>query len=192
MLDLGCSSGLLSDELRQLGHYVVGVDVVAHEAVKERTDEFYQADLDQGLPADLDGRFDVIICGDVLEHVRQPEALLSELLTFVEPRGQVIASIPNFGHWYPRMRTALGLFDYDQRGILDRDHVRFFTRRSFLRLCGELGGRWRDRGRTGVPFELLAGGPMAQVAGNIERGARNIWPTMFAYQLLYELEPEAR
>jgi predicted TPR repeat methyltransferase len=53
VLDLGCSSGLLSQELRSLGHYVVGVDVVTHPEVKERTDEFYQADLDQGLPTGL-------------------------------------------------------------------------------------------------------------------------------------------
>ena len=48
--------------------------------------------------------------------------------------GRIIISVPNFGHWYPRVRTALGIFDYDQRGILDKTHVRFFTRRSLLRM----------------------------------------------------------
>ena len=81
VLDLGCSSGLLSQELRALGHYVVGVDVITHPEVKERTDEFYEADLDHGLPAGLPSDFDVVICGDVLEHVRRPEVLLLELAT---------------------------------------------------------------------------------------------------------------
>src|SRR5262245_56505222 len=62
VLDLGCSSGLLSQELRSLGHYVVGVDVVTHPEVKERTDEFYEADLDHGLPAGLPTDFDVVVC----------------------------------------------------------------------------------------------------------------------------------
>ena len=51
----------------------------------------------------------------------------------------IVASVPNFGHWYPRLRTAAGLFDYDQRGILDRTHVRFFTRRSFRRAVANTG-----------------------------------------------------
>ncbi len=158
VLDLGCSSGLLSQELRALGHYVVGVDVVTHPEVKERTDEFYEADLDHGLPTGLPTDFDVVICGDVLEHVRRPEALLPELSTVIGPRGQVIASVPNFAHWYPRLRTAAGRFDYDQRGILDHDHVRFFTRRSFLKLCDRSGWEVVRSRTTGVPLELLTGG----------------------------------
>jgi glycosyltransferase involved in cell wall biosynthesis len=190
VLDLGCSSGRLSEELRQLGHYVVGVDIVAHPGVEERTDEFYEANLDQGIPSELTGRFDVVLCADVLEHVRHPEALMAELAAVTSPRGRMIASIPNFAHWYPRGRTAVGRFDYDQRGILDNDHVRFFTRRSFLQLCDR--ARWKVvRSRTtGVPLELLTGGGLARAAGMVERGARNVWPTMFAYQLLYELEPD--
>ena len=87
------------------------------------------------------------------------------------------------------MRIAAGRFDYDRRGILDRDHVRFFTRRSFLKLCDRAGWDVVRSRTTGVPLELLAGGPAARAAGNVERGARAVWPTMFAYQFLYELAP---
>jgi SAM-dependent methyltransferase len=191
VLDLGCSSGLLSQELRARGHYVVGVDVLTFPEVKERTDEFYEADLDHGLPAGLPSDFDVVICGDVLEHVRRPDVLLTELASAVAPRGHLIASVPNFGHWYPRTRTALGRFDYDQRGILDEDHVRFFTRRSFLRLCDRSGWELVRSRTTGVPLELLTGGRLARAAGNVERGARTVWPTMFAYQFLFELAPSS-
>ena len=190
VLDLGCSSGLLSEELRRLGHHVVGVDVVQHPAAEERTDEFYEADLDRGLPPTLTGQFDIILCADVLEHVRHPEALLDEVATLTTARSRLIASIPNFGHWYPRGRTALGRFDYDQRGILDNDHVRFFTRRSFMHLCQRTGWKVVRHRTTGVPFELVSGGSLARAAATVERGARVAWPTMFAYQLLYELEPD--
>ena len=191
VLDLGCSSGLLSQELRALGHYVVGVDVLTYPEVKERTDEFYEADLDHGLPAGLPSDFDVIICGDLLEHIRRPDVLLAELASVVAPRGHLIASVPNFGHWYPRTRTAIGRFDYDQRGILDEDHVRFFTRRSFLRLCDRSGWELVRSRTTGVPLELLTGGRLVRAAGNVERGARTVWPTMFAYQFLFELAPSS-
>ena len=192
VLDLGCSSGLLSEELRALGHYVVGVDVVAHPGVKARTDEFFEADLDFGLPAGLPTDFDVVICGDVLEHVRRPQELLAELRSALSPRNRVIASVPNFGHWYPRSRTALGLFDYDQRGILDQDHVRFFTRHSFVKLCDRTGWEVVRSRTTGVPLELFSSGRLADASTKVERIARGAWPTMFAYQFLFELAPSSR
>jgi glycosyltransferase involved in cell wall biosynthesis len=187
VLDVGCSSGRLSERMRDLGHYVVGIDLLDHEGVKERTDEFHRANLDEGLPPSLEGQFDVIVCGDVLEHVRRPEALLNELGSRIDQRGRLIASVPNFGHWYPRMRTTIGRFDYDQRGILDEDHVRFFTRRSFQSLCARTKWTVVRRRTTGVPVELLANGRLARAAETVERGARSVWPTLFAYQLLYEL-----
>jgi glycosyltransferase involved in cell wall biosynthesis len=191
VLDLGCSAGWLSERMRQLGHYVVGVDVNDHDGVKSRTDEFYTADLDDGVPASLNDQFDVIVCGDVLEHVRRPADLLNELGTRLNRGGRLIASVPNFGHWYPRVRTAIGRFDYDQRGILDEDHVRFFTRRSFQSLCDRTNWRVVRRRTTGVPLDLLSDGRLARAASNIERAGRTVWPTMFAYQLVYELTPVA-
>lgn len=191
VLDLGCSGGLVSQQLRRLGHYVVGVDIVAHPEVKERTDEFHVADLDFGLPAEVTGKFDVILCGDVLEHVRRPDRLLARLPSLMTAQASVVASVPNFGHWYPRLRTALGRFDYDQRGILDTDHVRFFTRRSFSALCSRAGWKVVRSRTTGVPLEFMSSSRMTAAASTIERMARWLWPTMFAYQFIYELRPEA-
>ena len=144
VLDLGCSSGLLAQRIRALGHRVTGVDVRALPGVIERVDRFIEADLDRGLPVSIDdeGRYNVVVAADVLEHVREPERMLEEIRTILVPRGVLIASVPKFGNWYPRGRTMLGLFDYDQRGILDRSHVRLFMRRGFLaRLRRRLHGR---------------------------------------------------
>ena len=103
----------------------------------------------------------------------------------------MIASVPNFGHWYPRARVALGRFDYDQRGILDATHLRFFTRRSFLRMADAVGLEPVARRRTpGCPFDALGagGGPRRRhaVAG-VDRALVRAWPTMFAYQFVFEL-----
>jgi SAM-dependent methyltransferase len=200
VLDLGCADGAIAGRLRALGHHVVGVDIAAADGVKDRVDEFIQADLDGGLPPEVEGPFDVVIAADVLEHVRRPEQILTELHGVLAPGGVVMASIPNFAHWYPRLRVAVGRFDYDRRGILDQTHLRFFTRRSFERLSGAYGWRVARRGYTGLPLEVVErggvdGGPEAGDDGTARTLVRRLdatavraRPNLFAYQMLYQLE----
>ncbi len=201
VLDLGCSDGSVAEQLRTAGHHVTGVDVIAHEGVKERVDWFVEADLELGLPPELEGPFDVVLAADVLEHVRHPERVLEPVRTLLAPGGTIIASVPNFGHWYPRLRVASGRFDYDRRGILDRDHVRFFTRKSFERLVASTGYRTVRRTGTGLPLEIVDRGGRDQHAGSgraaralarFDRATVALRPELFAYQLVYELEPAAR
>jgi glycosyltransferase involved in cell wall biosynthesis len=198
VLDLGCSDGQLADRIRSLGHEVTGVDIEKHDGVGERVDVFIEADLDRGLPSGL-GTFDVVLAADVFEHVRDPEALLAECREHLRvdrgSEGVVLASIPNIGHWYPRLRMMLGRFDYDRRGILDATHVRFFTRASFERLAGRAGMSVRRSEPIGLPQEIVLRGGRADAAPGrawmtLERAntfAGKVWPTLFAYQFLFEL-----
>lgn len=195
ILDLGCSDGSLAQRMRALGHEVTGVDLTKHDAVAERVDHFVEADLDHGIPAEVGSGFDVVVCADVLEHVRDPEALLTQAGALLAAGGSVVASVPNFGHWYPRTRTALGLFDYDRRGILDHTHVRFFTKRSFERLVGHAGMAIVRRDVTGLPVDVADRGGDANVSGKlgaiatIDRIATRVRPQLFGYQFIYELKP---
>jgi 2-polyprenyl-3-methyl-5-hydroxy-6-metoxy-1,4-benzoquinol methylase len=192
VLDLGCSGGLLSERIRALGHDVTGVDVIELPRIRDRVDRFIQADLDEGLPTDVyeDGPFDVVLAADVLEHVRTPELVLEQCRHALAPRGTLIASVPNFGHWYARGRTALGLFDYDQRGILDRGHVRFFTRRGLLRRLRAAGFAILRSEATGVPLDTLTGRDDAIVRAvrAIEHVALSVRPTLFGYQFVCQCE----
>ena len=122
-------------------------------AAKERLDHFVVADLEQGIPLAVHehGPYDTVVAADVLEHVRDPGRLLVELRALLADGAVVMASVPNIGHWYPRLRVVSGRFDYDARGILDRDHVRFFTRRSFARLAQRSGWRIAGRARPACP-----------------------------------------
>ena len=198
ILDLGCSDGALAQRLRALGHSVTGVDVEEHPGVLQRVDRFVGADLDSGLPAEVGADYDVVLAADVLEHVRHPDRLLADAAERLVAGGTVIASVPNFGHWYPRVRVALGRFDYDRRGILDRDHVRFFTRSSFERLVEAAGLTVRRREAVGLPVDVLDRGrarPGTDVGGiieSIDKVAVTAVPTLFAYQFLFELEPLPR
>ncbi|HEY8526704.1 MAG TPA: bifunctional glycosyltransferase/class I SAM-dependent methyltransferase [Acidimicrobiales bacterium] len=204
VLDLGCADGYVAQQLREAGHHVVGVDIAAAEGVKDRVDRFVQHDLDAGLPPEVEGTFDAIVAADVLEHVRRPEQILEEAHDLLAPGGVLVASIPNFVHWYPRLRVLTGRFDYDRRGILDRTHLRFFTQRSFERLAREHGWRVARRTVTGLPLEVVergqggdggdAGerreGTLRRVARRVDRVATRVMPSLFAYQLIYELVPE--
>ena len=194
VLDVGCSDGALGECVRAQGHVVVGIDLERHELVEDRLNKFIQADLDHGVPKDLPGLFDVVLCADVVEHVRQPDVLLNELRAVVAPGGSVLVSIPNFGHWYPRVRTMFGLFDYDRRGILDRTHVRFFTHRSFKRLAQNAGYSVQRVACTGFPFDVLSREnteiPKFIIAPLrvIDMALVKLRPPFFAYQFIYELK----
>ena len=105
-----------------------------------------------------------------------------------------MVSVPNFAHWYPRGKVALGRFDYDQRGPLDHTHVRFFTRRTFERLINDCGLLIVERDVVGSPVDVLDRGgrtfvsKAARGVARVDRAATAAWPTMFGYQFLYRLE----
>jgi glycosyltransferase involved in cell wall biosynthesis len=190
ILDLGCSAGYLAGVARLLGHEVVGIDLAEHPGVRRRRDDFVLTDIDKGIPEEVGEGFDAVIAADVVEHVRKPDFLLAEIKRVLKPGGVVFASVPNFAHWYPRARAAAGLFDYDQRGILDGTHVRFFTRRSFTRIVESAGFEIRRSSVTGLPLEVLLEGSTGarRLLRVADRVALKIRPTLFAYQFLFHLQ----
>ena len=191
ILDLGCSSGLLGAKAKLLGHSVTGVDVLDIPAARERLDRFFIADLDRGIPKEVGRDYDIVLCADVIEHVREPEKLLEQIRDLLTPRGMVIGSVPNFGHWYSRGRTALGLFDYDQRGLLDHGHVRFFTRRSLRRIVRAAGYDIVRTEYVGLPLDVLTAGERSRagrIVRHLDRFLVMLRPTLFAYQFVLHLE----
>ena len=190
ILDLGCSSGLLGAKAKLLGHNVTGVDVLDIPAARERLDRYFVGDLENGIPEEVGGDYDIVLCADVLEHVRQPENLLQQIREVLTPRGVVIGSVPNFGHWYSRGRTTLGLFDYDQRGLLDHGHVRFFTLRSLRRLVRAAGYDIVRIEYVGLPLEVLTAGERlpTRIVRYLDRLLVMLRPTLFAYQFVLQFQ----
>lgn len=198
VLDVGCAGGEISEYAAQIGHKVVAIDL--NQPQNQLTNAiFVQHDLDKGLPLTIEGKFDLIICADVLEHLRTPDKLLYDLQERLTTSGKIIASIPNFGNWYPRIRVLLGKFDYDARGILDQSHLRFFTRKSFTRIANTAGYDVTKIWTTGTPFEvMLRGAPkrriswktMLSVLAKIDRGLCRLRANLFAYQFIFELTPK--
>jgi glycosyltransferase involved in cell wall biosynthesis len=194
ILDLGCSNGRLAELLRLSGHFVVGVDSVKLDGVAARVDSFIEADLNEGLPAEVGSDFDVVLGADILEHVYDPAQLLKQAQGVLSPRGVVMVSVPNFAHWYARLRVLWGRFDYERRGIFDAGHIRFFTRHSLERTAEAAGLRVRRRSITGLPVEVTErGGPaprwLLKTLSAFDHAGMAVAPTLFAYQLVFEFEP---
>jgi SAM-dependent methyltransferase len=135
VLEFGCATGYMSQVLKErLGCSVTGIEIEpeaarAAEAHCERVIVGDAEELDfEALFGDE--RYDMALFADVLEHLKDPAAVLRRVRPFVAEDGAVVASIPNVAHGSVRLALLAGQFQYRERGLLDASHVRFFTRDS--------------------------------------------------------------
>ena len=160
LLDVGCADGVLSRRFTERGWTVTTIEGDPERAAvaAAHCERLILADLDRQLPS-LGDRFDAIVYADVLEHLADPLRVLRELNASLVPGGQVVISIPNVAHLWIRLSLLAGRFDYAARGILDRDHLRFFTRRSLHALVTAAGLAIVRQTVTPVPlFEVVPRG----------------------------------
>jgi 2-polyprenyl-3-methyl-5-hydroxy-6-metoxy-1,4-benzoquinol methylase len=141
VLELGPASGYMSAVLRERGCTIVGVELDPDMAAQAEQfcERVIVGDLDKlDLVEELgDDRFDVIVAADVLEHLRDPLATLRTLRSFLKPEGWFVVSLPNVAHASVRLALLDGHFDYQDLGLLDRTHLRFFTHESIAQLFDE-------------------------------------------------------
>jgi 2-polyprenyl-3-methyl-5-hydroxy-6-metoxy-1,4-benzoquinol methylase len=161
VLDVGCGEGFLAERIQQMGNHVTGIDVLPRAKQQLSFDQYVSADLDQGIDSEtpaLRGReFDKVLLLDVLEHLRQPDKLLQDCRNFLKPNGHLIVSLPNIANITVRLMLLFGEFNYTERGILDKTHLRFFTRKTSRRLLQANGYRIIEQRMTIMPFELVFG-----------------------------------
>jgi glycosyltransferase involved in cell wall biosynthesis len=188
VLEIGSGQGELGHVLKLLGHHVVGVDC---STPKYELDEYHQRDLSQGLGLDPSRTFDVIVLADVLEHLSEPLKLLREAAAHLARDGRILVSVPNAVHWSMRAQVAMGKFDYMNKGILDRGHLRFFTKASASRLFREAGLQVASQRTTPAPWENIIppvlGALLRKGVEKIDHLLAQVWPNVFAYQHLFEL-----
>jgi 2-polyprenyl-3-methyl-5-hydroxy-6-metoxy-1,4-benzoquinol methylase len=152
VLDVGCANGYLAKVLVEHGCTVSGVeyDEKAAEQARPLLDQLVVGDLEQlDLVAELGtGRFDVVVFGDVLEHLRDPLPVLRSSRALLAPGGYAVLSIPNVAHGSVRLSLLKGRFDYRPLGLLDSTHIRFFTRDNLKALLRDAGFAATDFLRT--------------------------------------------
>lgn len=157
VLDVGCAAGFLRAFLPAPQYRLVGIE--GSPELAERAAQVYDtvhvADLNQPLVLPLEAP-QAIVLGDILEHLPDPETVLTQLLQqFTKPGTPVIISLPNVAHLYVRLSLLLGRFDYGDRGILDRTHLRFFTLKTAKLLCANCNIRVQSVSVTPIPLPLI-------------------------------------
>ena len=192
VLDVGCGAG---DNARVLAERqsmdVFGITVSPSEAelAGRHMKACWVADLEADSLSFLsEHRFDCVILSHVLEHLADPVAVLRKITPFVERGGQVLIAVPNVLNWRYRARMVVGRFDYEEAGVLDRTHLRFFTVDSAPR---ELVDPIEEleivhRGAEGsVPLWLLRRHMLPRTSSQrLDALGVRAWPGLFAAQIL--------
>ena len=193
ILDVGTASGYLGKILRGKGHSVSGIenDVTAGEKAKGYYDSFQLADL-ESYEFPFRREFDYILFADVLEHLRDPAAVLRKCLPALKESGKIIISVPNVANFVVRLSLLFGRFDYTDRGILDRTHLRFFTLRSLRKMLGEVSCRALRVVATPLPWQIVLPFTDKKLFTPLHEGLYMLtrcWKTGLGYQFVITAAP---
>jgi 2-polyprenyl-3-methyl-5-hydroxy-6-metoxy-1,4-benzoquinol methylase len=190
VLELGCHTGYFTRVLLSAGHRVLGV---------ERNPEAAEFAAAAGLPvicadvtcpraiAGISGPFDAILLMDIIEHLSEPEDLLQQIKPLLGENGRLLITGPNVAYWAVRTSLALGRWNYQEAGILDRTHLRFYTARTWASLLTSTGYQVQasEPAEAMVPFEhvlLRIGATQRQVQSTGDAASRlapNLFTTVY-------------
>jgi len=142
VLEVGCGSGFISERLIKNGCKVVGIELDPSTAKKARKfcEDVICIDIEQMNKINYPNNyFDVILFGDVLEHLKDPKGVLIKLKRYLKNDGYIVITIPNAAFWSQRLRLLFGKWEYKNGGQCERTHLRFFTLKSLKKLIDESG-----------------------------------------------------
>ena len=135
VLEVGCSEGHFLAQMPGVTERWGVEPSAAAEQARTRLDHVFQATFDGADPELPAGYFDVVVCNDVIEHMPDHDAFFERVKRVVAPGGVIVGSIPNVRFYYNLFQMVLEKdWHYQDSGILDRTHTRFFTEKS-LRAC---------------------------------------------------------
>lgn len=203
VLEVGCASGYLARELQKNGCWVTGIEInpIAARKAKEYCQEVIAGDIEnpKTIAQLKNRRFEVILLADVLEHLRNPESILRQLVKYLKDDGQMIISVPNIGFLTARLRLLLGQFDYSDWGIMDRTHLHFFTKETISTLVKDSGLKIEKfdyiANFTQLPFYMQTLYPFLGKKDwwrRMEYKITGLWPTGLAVQFLLICRPRAK
>ncbi len=143
VLEVGCATGYISKVMTERGCNVTGIELDPDAAclAQKWLERVVVGNIDEGSVWDEvdDESFDAVIFGDVLEHLRDPLGALRAAVRKLKPTGIVVTSLPNVAHGDVRLSLLKGNFTYNETGLLDKTHIRFFTLETIRTLLREAG-----------------------------------------------------
>lgn len=195
LLDCGCGAGDNARILSSLGWKVTALTLDPREkaVVQSFCEAVEIADLEQGIPVEINGKFNVVLASHVLEHLVRPERLLHDIQHRLSPSGVLAVALPNIAHYSQRILRLRGDFHYTETGQLDRTHVRFYTYETALRLLEQNGYELIHAGVEGtLPWwkarRLLSLSPLRRV----DQWTVRRTPNLFGKQTLMIAKPDPR
>jgi len=148
ILEIGTSTGYVTKILKDLGNKVTGIEIDQEAAIITQqyceqmiTGDVETLNLDEIITV---ASFDVILCGDVLEHLKKPETTLKKLRKFLKPDGYLVVSLPNFCHGDVLLNLLNGDFHYTSMGLLDETHLHFFGLKNIYSVFTDCGYQIKD------------------------------------------------
>lgn len=203
ILEIGCSTGFFSQYLVDLGFSVVGIEInpSAAEVARKICKEVVVGDIELAdVQNQIMDRFDRVVMGDVLEHLKNPKQVLTVIREkYLNPGGAVVISTPNSGHWAFRRQVLAGRFPRQKFGLFDSTHLQFFTQDTLDALVKESGYHIVERrysvnfNTIDITFGLLAPlykiKPTRAILVHIEALLAKAMPTLFGYQFIIKIEP---
>jgi 2-polyprenyl-3-methyl-5-hydroxy-6-metoxy-1,4-benzoquinol methylase len=188
-LDVGAAQGFLGQLSQGTGLVIDAVEPEPRWA--EAAKPFYRQVFASGIEeAHLaDATYDAVVCADVLEHVVDPAAVLTQLQRVTKPGATFIISLPNVAHLAVRMMLLFGRFPQMQRGILDRTHLHFYTRSTAIDMLQAAGLRVEKVFATGVPLDELwpsgEGNWIFSLLMRLQHLAVRLLPRLFGFQWIF-------
>lgn len=197
ILDVGCGDGYFAQVVRREGNRVTGTDIIPAPRHRDAFDEYVCADLSNGLAAPMrdirEKQFDRVLLMDVLQQLPNPEKALRECAQLLTPSGRVLVSLPNVANITVRINALLGRFDYSDRGILDRRHLRFYNYKTACSLLERCGFRVTRAEATTMPLEVVldlrSNGAAMKFINWALGSLTQLWPGLLAYQWVLEAMP---
>lgn len=195
VLDIGAGEGYFAQALKRDGNVVTGVDIIPAPREREAFASYVCADLNRDAASTLaelgTTTYDRVLLMDILQHTVEPSKLVDATARALDANGRLIASLPNIANFSVRLKLAFGNFDYAERGILDRKHLHFYTRKTARKLLLASGLKIVSEHPTVVPLELFVDWKLDSLALKIGKGVlrvlTSVFPEAFAYQWVFEL-----
>lgn len=184
VLELGSASGYITKILKDRGCTVDAIELNPNDAAKAQP---YCRAMVVGSIEDPDnfsslcGPYDLILMADVLEHLRAPEKVLPLLRQRLSKDGMALVSLPNIAFWKMRLELLRGRFEYTDMGLLDRSHLRFFTRRSGENMFAKAGFR--------VEQVVVPPREMPRLGG-LKMALMKMWPSLLSINFVYHLRAD--
>jgi SAM-dependent methyltransferase len=178
VMDVGCGAGHMGAALLSCGKAtrLIGIELFRPAAVeaKKTYEDVHIGDIEE-LKVEWQNYFDYVICGDILEHLRDPKAVVARLFDWLKPGGHILVCVPNIRNYNILLDLFLyGSWEYQPAGILDQTHLRFFTKSSCRKLLTEVG--------FGVDFEGgIVGGRKVRLFDTVTLG---VFKDFLATQLI--------